>query len=157
LNDERMLIKASFVRALARPPRLLVDNRVASARRTDSGGEHWEFYMDGLQPGRRYMLQLVDAGGKRLADPWPLKPFPSADARSELLRVLMYTCAGGHDVLKRFLPMPLRIRLIESVANTKGRRALPRSGGAPSGGAHLDVTPRLGHREPGSPRCHSTH
>jgi len=66
-----------------------------------------------LQPARRYTLQLVDAGGKRLADPWPLKTFPSVDARSDSLRVLMYTCPGGHDVLKRFLRMPLRIRLIE--------------------------------------------
>ena len=113
VNDERMLIKASFVRALAKPPRLLVDKRAASARRTDSSGEHWEFTIDGLQPARRYTLHLVDAGGKRLADPWPLKTFPSADARSESLRVLMYTCPGGHDVLKRFLPMPLRIRLFE--------------------------------------------
>src|SRR6266581_468040 len=113
VSDERMLIKASFVRALAKPPRLLVDKRAASARRTDSSGEHWEFSIDGLQPARRYTLQLVDAGGKRLADPWPLKTFPSPDARSESLRVLMYTCPGGHDVLNRFLPMPLRIRLIE--------------------------------------------
>src|SRR6267378_2706722 len=113
VSDERMLIKASFARALAKPPRLLVDKRAAYARRTDGGGEHWEFAIDGLQPARRYTLQLVDAGGKRLADPWPLKTFPPADARSESLRVLMYTCPGGHDVLKRFLPMPLRIRLVE--------------------------------------------
>src|SRR5712692_6906456 len=34
VSDERMLIKASFVRALAKPPRLLVDKRTASARST---------------------------------------------------------------------------------------------------------------------------
>src|SRR6266702_1789190 len=90
VSDERMLIKASFVRALAKPPRLLVDKRAASARRTDSSGEHWEFALDGLQPGRRYTLQLVDAGGKRLADPWTLKTFPSQDARSESLRDQVY-------------------------------------------------------------------
>jgi len=41
VSDERMLIKASFSRALAKPPRLLVDKRAASTRRTDSSGEHW--------------------------------------------------------------------------------------------------------------------
>jgi hypothetical protein len=108
-----MLIKASFARGLAKPPQLFVDKRVASARRTDSGGEHWEFYIDGLRPNYRYTLRLVDSGGKRLADPWPLKTFPSRNARPDSFRVLMYTCAGGHDVTKRFLPMPLRIRLLE--------------------------------------------
>src|SRR5258708_14537398 len=105
VNDERMLIKVSFVRALAKPPRLLVDKRAASARRTDSSGEHWEFSIDGLQPARRYTLQLVDAGGKRLPASWPPKTLPSPAARGETLPGLMYTRPGGHDRPHPFLPM----------------------------------------------------
>src|SRR5258708_24559656 len=89
VNDERMLIKASFVRALAKPPRLLVDKRAASSRRTDGSGEHWEFTIDGLQPARRYTLQLVDAGGEKLPHPRPLENFPSPRARRQTPRVLM--------------------------------------------------------------------
>src|SRR5262249_48784830 len=63
-------------------------------------------------------LSLVGDAGRALSEPWPLRTFPSSDTMPERLRVLIYTCAGGHDALTpikgktRFLPAAVRRHLL---------------------------------------------
>ena len=97
-----------------RKQRRLADHR---AQRTDSQGEFWLFDAPGLEADRTYELRLLDASGARLCDPWPLATFPHPQAEVERFRLLIYTCAGGHDLLKtagrrHFLPLPIRRRLL---------------------------------------------
>ena len=93
-NDSRFLVKASFDRPLSAPPVLRVGGAAATARMTDTAGEHWQFQASGLAAGRRYTLSLADAGGAALCEPWPLATFPAPAARPERFRLLFFTCAG---------------------------------------------------------------
>jgi len=64
---------------------------------------------------------LTGAGGRALCEPWSLSTFPAPDATPERLRVMIYTCGGGHDALNRdlpagkinWLPSALRRRLLQ--------------------------------------------
>jgi len=96
-NHERFLIKASFERAIARPPLLRVGDWRLSGQRTDSEGEFWQFDVDALKPGSPYALQILDSTGKALTDPWTLKTMPHPDENVQRFRLMIYTCAGGHD------------------------------------------------------------
>src|SRR5215475_10179741 len=111
VSDSRMLIKASFATPLADPPTLRVGGSSVRGRMGDSRGEHWHFYATDLQPGRPYPLSLIGAAGTNLCEPWELATFPATDARPEKFRLLIYTCAGGHEVHK-FLPSATRNRLL---------------------------------------------
>ena len=71
----------------------------------------WAFHATGLAPARRYTLSLNASAGKSLCQPWDLSTFPSPDARPDKLRVLFFTCAGGHEELG-FLPAAVRNRLL---------------------------------------------
>jgi len=95
-NHERILIKASFRNALKHKPALLVGGKRVSGRMSDSAGRFWQFDAAGLKADTGYTLQLIDERGSALCAPWPLKTFPSPDASPERLRLLIYTCAGGH-------------------------------------------------------------
>ena len=66
---------------------------------------------DGACPGRRYTFGLNANTGRSLCQPWDLSTFPSPDARPDMLRVLFFTCAGGHEGLG-FLPSAVRNRLL---------------------------------------------
>ena len=59
VNHQRFLIKASFTRPQQAPPALLVDKRKVSGRGADTLGLFWTFDATGLEPGRRYELQLA--------------------------------------------------------------------------------------------------
>src|ERR671919_862222 len=121
VNHQRFLIKASFVRPHAAPV-LLVDRRRVQGRKADTLGLFWTFDAADLEPARRYELQLLDARSRALCDPWLLATFPSPDARPARLRLLIYSCAGGHDVLPdhkptdvsthRFLTLAVRRRML---------------------------------------------
>jgi hypothetical protein len=95
-NHERVLLKASFRSPLAHTPRLVAGDRKADGRKSDSSGRFWQFDLTGLKADTVYPLQLVDARGAALCAAWPLKTFPRPDASPERLRLLVYTCAGGH-------------------------------------------------------------
>jgi len=110
VSDTRVLIKASFTRALASPPVLRIGARSVTGRRNDTRGEFWQFHADGLQPGRRHTLSL-SAAGASLCEPWTLSTFPAATARPGRCRILFYTCAGGHDAMG-FVPAATRNRLL---------------------------------------------
>ena len=114
VSDQEILIKASFEGALSAAPVLRAGGKSVVGTMTDTRGEHWQFHAKGLEPGRRYDLALVGgakSGGKPLCEPWELATFPAPDARPERVRVLFYTCAGGHDQLT-FLPAAIRNRLL---------------------------------------------
>ena len=114
VSDQEMLIKASFATPLAAAPMLRVGSLGVPGRMSDTRGEYWQFHAKGLEPGRRYRLMLTaggKSGGTPLCEPWDLATFPAPDARPERVRVLLYTCAGGHEQLT-FLPAAIRNRLL---------------------------------------------
>ena len=118
VSDTRMLIKASFDGRLEAPPRLLVGDSTTAATMTDTAGEHWQFHVTGLAPGRPYRLSLLAADGKPLCEPWQLSTFPARDSNPESFRMLIFTCAGGHEVHK-FLPTATRNRLLRRALSFK--------------------------------------
>src|SRR5262245_33628565 len=111
VSDTRILIKASFKVPLATVPTLRVGSATARGRAGDTRGEHWHFYLTDLAPGRRFELMLLDGAGKSLCQPWELATFPTPDERPEMFRLLIYSCAGGHEVHK-FLATAIRTRLL---------------------------------------------
>jgi len=120
VSHDRIRIKTSFQSALSKAPRLLVDKKAVTGHRMDSTGRFWAFDTMGLTPARSYSLELKDANGKNLCDSWPLKTFPAPDARPERLRLLIYSCAGGHDGITEasgttttYLPAVVRARMLD--------------------------------------------
>jgi phosphodiesterase/alkaline phosphatase D-like protein len=110
VSDREILVKASFAAPLAAAPTLRVGGLVVTGQMSDTRGELWQFHARGLSPERRYQLALK-AGGKSLCQPWELVTFPAPDARPDRVRVLFFTCAGGHDAMG-FLSATLRNRLL---------------------------------------------
>ncbi|MFN0122918.1 MAG: hypothetical protein ACKV2V_20655 [Blastocatellia bacterium] len=119
VSDQRILLKASFQSAQSKPPRLAIGKRAVAGQMMDSAGKFWAFDASGLEPARPYEITLVSAAGKPLCDSWTIKTFPAPSDQPKQLRLLIYTCAGGHDALRdeqgrtRFLPLQTRIRLLE--------------------------------------------
>ena len=113
VDHQNILIKVSFARALRDAPLLVVDGKRYPGQRTDTEGMFWSFHASALAPARRYVCSLADASGAALCDPWPLKIFPRPEDTPASFRALMFTCAGGHETTKRFLPMALRIKLLQ--------------------------------------------
>ena len=69
-----------------------------------AAGDFWQFDVTGLSPATPYKLSLKGAGGRALCEPWQLATFPAPDAMPERLRVMIYTCGGGHEGLNQGLP-----------------------------------------------------
>jgi hypothetical protein len=112
VSDSRILIKASFNAPLTDAPTLRIDGTSVRGRMGDTRGEHWHFYATGLKPGRPHRLSLVVGKNRRpLCQPWELATFPGPDERPEKFSLLIYTCAGGHEIHK-FLPTVTRNRLL---------------------------------------------
>jgi hypothetical protein len=96
VSHEMLLLKASFEQPQASPPSLRVGSRRVAGVRSDTAGQFYSFPVAGLEPQHTYQLELLDARGKALCDPWPITTFPSPQARPPRVRLLVYTCAGGH-------------------------------------------------------------
>ena len=111
VSDSRILIKVSLEAPLTEAPTLRVGGTAVRGRMGDTHGEHWHFYATDLLPGRPYQLSLVGARGETLCEPWELATFPAPHELPEKFRLLIYTCAGGHEVHK-FLPTATRNRLL---------------------------------------------
>jgi hypothetical protein len=112
VNHDSILIKASFRQPLAQAF-LVVEGKRYAGRMTDSEGEFWSFFVDKLRPAHRHTLTLTDGRGRSLCDSWPLTTFPRPGDQPARFRALIYTCAGGHPVNGRHLPLPIRARLLE--------------------------------------------
>jgi len=101
VNESRILIKASFDRALGQTPQLQIqngsNNKLVEGFLNDTAGEFWQFYATELQPDTEYELSLQDSDGNSLCESWPLSTFPSPQQNPERVRVLFYSCAGGRE------------------------------------------------------------
>jgi hypothetical protein len=110
-THDRLLIKASFARPLEEAPRLRVAGSTVRGRRSDLAGRFWRWDVDGLAPGRAHGLHLRDDRGRNLTEPWEIKTFPGPQSRPQRLRLLIFTCAGGHDVIQQYgIFQPARVR-----------------------------------------------
>ena len=118
VSDTQILVKASFASSLTGAPTLRVGGQSVPGRMTDTRGEFWQFHAIGLEPGRAYTLGLTGGDGKPLFAPWSLSTFPSPGANPEKLRVLLFTCAGGHEELS-YLPVTTRNRLLRRALSFK--------------------------------------
>ena len=124
-SHRRILLKASFQAPLGRAPSLRVAKRLFPGTKADTAGLFWQFDATGLEPGSPHELQLVDAARKPLCAPWNLKTLPDPAERTTRFRVLIYTCAGGHDALLtpdgslRFLSLERRRRLLARALSFK--------------------------------------
>ncbi len=103
-SHDRFLIKASFTQAQVSPPTLEIGNSRVRGQSNAAAGDFWQFDVAGLSPATPYKLSLKGAGGKALCEPWQLATFPAPDAMPERLRVMIYTCGGGHEGLNQGLP-----------------------------------------------------
>lgn len=111
-SHDRIRLKASLLDGMATGPELRVDGRRIAGLRTDTEGRFWAFEAHDLEPGRAHALELR-AGRRHLTEPWSMSTFPPPGSRPERLRLLAYTCAGGHDAFGLYVPVPLRRRLLE--------------------------------------------
>lgn len=118
VGPTRIRLKTSLRTPRDRSPRLAVAGRVVAGVRADSRGSFWTFDVAELRPSTRYRLELRDADGRPLCEPWPLRTLPAPDARPDRLRLLVYTCAGGPENLYNFgfwnayLPVAARQRML---------------------------------------------
>lgn len=117
-SHDRILIKASFRQPLDGAPAMLVGDRRVSGQRTDTRGAFWQFQASDLKPGTEHKLALIGGDGRALCQPWTLATMPAPDDRPEKLRLLVYSCAGGHDLFAKagtgfeFLSAATRQRLL---------------------------------------------
>lgn len=117
-SHDRILIKASFRQPLDDVPAMLVGDRRVPGERTDTRGAFWQFQADDLKPGTQHKLALIKDDGRALCQPWTLATMPAPDDRPEKLRLLVYSCAGGHDLFAKagtgfeFLSAATRQRLL---------------------------------------------
>jgi hypothetical protein len=91
--------KISLHSALKNPPRFHVGPRRFEGIQRDTRGFSWCFDASGLEADRPYAVQLTDASGRGLCAPWNLRTFPDPSTTLKHFRLLVYTCAGGHDEL----------------------------------------------------------
>src|SRR5262245_10505580 len=87
VNHNRILLKASFENPQPAPPRLHAGGKFFTGERTDRRGQFWCFDATPLEPARPYQLELSDARGRRLCDPWRLKTFPAPSDQPRRLRL----------------------------------------------------------------------
>ena len=112
VSHDSFLIKLSFTQALEHPPVLGVNQMKFKLQMTDTQGFFWQVRASGLMPESRYHLTLQSHAGRSLCEPWFLKTFPSPHSSPKNVRVLLFTCAGGHEELT-FLPVAIRHRLLQ--------------------------------------------
>lgn len=118
-SHDRILIKASFKMPLGAAPSLGVGDQRISGLRSDTRGYFWQFHAGDLKPGTSYELSLRSSDGRSLSQSWKLSTMPAPDELPNKLRLLIYSCAGGHDLFSAahtgfgFLPASVRRRLLQ--------------------------------------------
>ncbi len=108
VNHNRMLVTTSYKRVVKQPT-LKVGNTVIQGQMTDSKGYFWLFDCPGLAPATAYKLQLFEQQ-KSLCDAWELKTFPAPNADAKQMKLMVYTCAGGHPMSTRLYPLPEHLK-----------------------------------------------
>ena len=103
VNHNRIFITLSTTRPLTKSPYIKVGNRNTYGTKRDAIGEHWFFDIQNLEPANTYDLKLMGERD-RLCEDWQLKTFPHPDSRPDHLRLLVYTCAGGHPLSRDLHP-----------------------------------------------------
>ena len=111
-SSDRILLKASFVEPPSGAPELRIDGTSVMGRPTDTHGEFFVFDASGLTPDREYRLELR-VGQTFQIEPWTLRTMPPVDASPQSLRILAYTCAGGHEQMPIHLSTAVRRRMLQ--------------------------------------------
>jgi hypothetical protein len=117
-SHDRILIKASFKKQLEAAPILQIGDQRISGLRSDTRGSFWQFHAGDLKSGTSYRLSLTSSDGRSLCQPWTLSTMPAPDELPSKFRLLIYSCAGGHDLFSiahtgfEFLPAAVRQRLL---------------------------------------------
>jgi hypothetical protein len=118
-SHDRILLKTSFKGRLQAPPNLQIGDQRVIGQRTDTDGSFWQFHAADLKAGTTYRLSLASSDGRSLCEPWTLSTMPAPDELPSRLRLLVYSCAGGHDIFRsahtgfEFLPTAVRQRLLQ--------------------------------------------
>lgn len=118
-SHNRLLLKASFSSPLESAPSATIAGTRIAGRPTGLAGTTWSFDARELKPDTAYVIELKDSSNRALSEPWVLRTLPAPDATPSRLRLLVFTCAGGHDALgpingiTRFLPVATRQRLLQ--------------------------------------------
>jgi hypothetical protein len=118
-NHNRILVKASFKNPLDGAPNLQVGDQRVVGQRSDTRGSFWQFQAADLKPATTYQLSLTSTGGRALCQPWTLSTMPAPEEMPSRLRLLVYSCAGGHDIFRsahtgfEFLPVAVRRKLLQ--------------------------------------------
>ena len=124
VSDTELLLKISLKTSLNRAPELIVGNQKVRGSQTDGGGKFWQFHAKGLRPQTPYRLSLTNsADAKPLCDSWELSTFPAPTATVANMRLLMFTCTGGHE-MHGFLPTAIRNRLLKRALSFKPHAAI---------------------------------
>jgi hypothetical protein len=111
-SSNRILLKASFVEPPSDTPELVVDGARVTGQPTDTTGEFFIFDAAGLDPDREYQLELR-VGRTFQIEPWTLRTLPDRAANPERLRILAFTCAGGHEQMPIHLTTAVRRRMLQ--------------------------------------------
>lgn len=118
-SHDRILLKASFKRPLEAAPVLRIGDQRVTGIRSDTRGSFWQFDAVDLKSGTAHQLSLLSSDGRSLCEPWTLSTMPAPDEQPNRLRLLVYSCAGGHDLFAQehtnfeFLPASVRRRLLQ--------------------------------------------
>jgi len=104
VNHNRLLLTTSFKRVVNEPI-LKVGNQSIKGHKRDSQGYFWIFDCPNLEAATAYNLRLFE-GQESLCDAWELKTFPKPDADVQQLKLMVFTCAGGHPLAQNLLPIP---------------------------------------------------
>jgi hypothetical protein len=117
-SHDRILIKASFKKQLEAAPTLQIGDQRISGIRSDTRGSFWQFHAGDLKPGTSHKLSLTSSDGRSLCQPWTVSTMPALDELPSKFRLLIYSCAGGHDLFSaahtgfEFLPAAVRQKLL---------------------------------------------
>jgi hypothetical protein len=118
-SHNQILVKVSFKRPLEVAPALQVGEQRIVGERSDTHGAFWQFHAADLKSGTPYRISLSSSDGRALCQPWTLSTMPAPDELPSKLRLLVYSCAGGHDLFRsahtgfEFLPVAVRQKLLQ--------------------------------------------
>lgn len=93
-------------------PVLKICSQRVFGKMEDSQGEHWSFFVKDLTANKKYQLHLLSSSGKSLCQTWTLSTFPDPLDSPKSFRLLIYSCAGDHEI-HGFLPTEIRNQILK--------------------------------------------